>query len=144
MPLLSSPPAIAVWALALGLLITSFAPAYADNWQALRDDPELREGLTYVAVGRRIQRACDQIEVRRAPTYIFFQGLVGRAEDLGFSRREIRAYVDDDAERDRYTEIARGYMAQRGVDFDNATQVCQFGESEISAQTQIGRLLRSN
>lgn len=133
-------------ALCLGLvataLFTTVGHAQDDPWRALREDPEIRSGLTVVAVGRRIDRRCDSIDVRPVRAFAFLQGLVGQAEDLGYSRTEIEAYVDDAEEQERYTRIAQSYFAERGVGWDDPEAICQLGRAEIEARSPIGRLLR--
>lgn len=123
-------------------LFTTIGHAQEDRWQVLRDDPTLRSGLTVFAVGRRIDRRCDDISARPIRAYAFLQGLVTHAEGLGFTRDEIEDYVEDEDEQDRYTEIARAYFAERGVDWRDNDGICRVGRDEISSGSQIGRLLR--
>jgi len=132
---------LSLLATATGLLITAGA-ARADQWQPLRDDPRLHSGLTVIAVGRHIHFTCPDINARALRALAFAEGLVNHAQDLGFSRSEINAYIDDDAEKDRYREIARAYFAQQGGDMDDAESVCAVGRDEIAARSAIGRLLR--
>lgn len=124
-------------------LLTVIGPARADDtWQALRDDATITSGLTVIAVGRHIQRTCPDIDARLLRALTFAEGLVGHAQSLGYSRSEINAYIDDRAERDRYTDIARTYFSQNGAAFEDVGAVCRVGRDEIAAGSTIGRLLR--
>lgn len=126
---------------ATGLLMTVGA-ARADRWQPLRDDPTISSGLTVIAVGRRIQDQCDEIAPRMLRALAFAEALVDHAEALGFTRAELNAYIDDRDEQNRYREIARAYFAARGTAWDDPAGLCRLGRDEISAGSQIGRLLR--
>ncbi|AHM02638.1 hypothetical protein roselon_00181 [Roseibacterium elongatum DSM 19469] len=123
-------------------LFTTIGHAQGDRWQVLRDDPTLRDGLTVFAIGRRIDRRCDEIDARRLQAFGFLRGLVHHAESLGFTRDEIEAYVEDEDEQERYKQIARAYFAERGVDWRDNDGICRVGRDEISSGSPIGRLLR--
>ncbi len=126
---------------ATGLFITMGA-ARADTWDILREDSRISSGLTVIAVGRHIQGVCPDIDARLVRALAFAEGLVSHARDLGVSRSEVNAYIDDRAEQDRYRDIARRYFQQNGADWDDAASVCQLGRDEIAAGSTIGRLLR--
>ena len=133
--------AISILVTAVGLL-TAIGPARADDWQPLRDDPRMNSGLAVIAVGRHIHNVCPDINARLLRALGFAEGLVGHAQDLGYSRSEVNAFIDDPAEQDRYREVARSYFAQNGADMDDPESVCQVGRDEIAAGSTIGRLLR--
>jgi hypothetical protein len=123
-------------------LVVSAGTARADQFQPLRDDPVIHQGLTAFSVGRMIHLRCPDISGRMLRTLGFLEGLVDRAEALGFDRSEIRAYIDNDADQQRYRRIARDYFAARGADMDDPEGVCRVGRDEIAAGSPIGRLLR--
>jgi len=124
-------------------LFTTIGHAQDANWQVLRDDPEIHSGLTVIAVGRHIQNLCDDITPRYLRALGFAERLVGRARDLGVTRREVDAYIDDDTEQQRYRTIMHSWFSTRGVDVSDRDAVCRAGRDEITAGSQIGRLLRS-
>lgn len=123
-------------------LFTTMGHAQNASWQVLRDDPEIHEGLTVIAVGRHIQNVCDDISPRILRALGFAEGLVDRAQDIGVSRREVDAFIDDRTEQQRYRQIMRDWFAARGVDAGDVGGVCRVGRDEITAGSQIGRLLR--
>ncbi|MCH2095829.1 MAG: DUF5333 domain-containing protein [Rhodobacteraceae bacterium] len=105
----------------------------------LRDVPELDQGLFVIALANEIRRKCDDISPRwlRANSYV--NDLQDKALSLGYTRAEVKAHLDDDAEKDRMRGLAARYMTDKGVangDF------CGLGRIEIAAGTDIGRLLR--
>jgi hypothetical protein len=125
-------------------LAASAGKARADAWQPLREDPVIHEGLTAFSVGRTIHLRCPTISGRMLRTMSFLESLVDRAESLGFTRAEIRAYIDNDADQRRYREIASAYFAERGADPGDPESVCRVGRDEIAAGSAIGRLLRGS
>lgn len=123
-------------------LFTTMGHAQNASWQVLRDDPEIHQGLTTIAVGRHIQNVCDDISPRLMRALGFAEGLGDRGMDLGVSRSDIRAFIDDRGEQQRYREVMHAWFAARGVNHGDAAGVCRLGRDEITAGTQIGRLLR--
>ncbi|WP_224814052.1 DUF5333 domain-containing protein [Hasllibacter sp. MH4015] len=124
-------------------LFTTIGHAQDAQWQPLRDDPEIHSGLTVISVGRHIQNQCEDISPRLVRAWAFAEGLVGRAQDLGFTRAQVDAFIADRTEQDRYRAIMRQWFAQQGADADDAASVCRVGRDEITAGSQIGRLLRA-
>lgn len=123
-------------------LFTTLGHAQSENWQVLRDDPEIHSGLTVISVGREIQDVCDDISPRMLRALNFAERLVDRAEELGVTRREVDAYIDDRTEQSRYRAVMQDWFAARGVDHDDEAAVCRVGRDEITAGSPIGRLLR--
>lgn len=123
-------------------VLTTVAMAQADRWQVLRDDPEIANGVLVAAIGRMIEDNCADIERRRGPARLAAIPLFNRAISLGYSRSEIAAYIDDDAEKERVRALARRWLEQRGASEAAPETICQVGRDEISAGSTIGRLLR--
>jgi len=134
--------AISLLVMATGLL-TAVGSARADQFDTLRNDARLHNGLLAITIGRHIERTCPDIERRNLAATSFLLGLANHAMGLGYSRAEVTAYVEDDTEKDRYVSLARDYFAQRGVTSDeDVAGACRVGRDEIAAETPIGRLLR--
>jgi len=126
---------------ATGVLFSAGA-SRADAWQPLRDDPQIHQGLIVIAVGRHIHNVCPDINARALRALAYAEGLVNRAQSLGYTRSEVNDFIDDRTEQERYLAIARQYFAQQGGDMDDAQSVCAVGRDEITAGSTIGRLLR--
>lgn len=124
-------------------LLAVVGSARADRFDTLRNDPRLHEGLLAITVGRHIERTCPELSRRDLAANVFLLGLATHAMSLGYSRDEVTAYVEDDAEQDRYIALARDYFAARGVmHSDDIVGACRVGRDEIAAGSPIGRLLR--
>lgn len=126
--------------IALTLLVA--LPARADQWDALRADPVISEGLIRFAIARHIHNRCDEISARRLRAIGYITALVEMAEELGYSRDEIRAYVDSEAEQDRVRAVADERLAARGASVEQWDGYCTVGREEIAVGSDIGRLLR--
>lgn len=126
------------------LLLALFAsgPVRADQWQALRDDPVISEGLIRFAIARHIHNRCDDISARRVRALAYINALINEAEALGYSRDEIRAYVNNETEQDRVRALADERLALRGASPTQMAGYCTVGREEIAADSEIGRLLR--
>ena len=124
----------------LALLMTG--PARADDWDALRADPVISEGLIQFALARHIHNRCDEISARRIRALAYINALISQAEDLGYSRDEIRAYVNSEAEQDRVRALADERLAARGASPTQMAGYCTVGREEIAADSEVGQLLR--
>jgi len=134
--------AVSVLVMATGLL-TAAGGARADQYETLRADPRLHNGLLAVTIGRHIERTCPSIDRRSLAANAFLLGLANHAMGLGYSRGEVTEYVEDDDEQERYIVLARRYFAERGVTSDEDVEgACRVGRDEITAGSPIGRLLR--
>jgi len=135
-----------IWACVLVLVLTlatSAGSARADNWDTLRNDERVHNGLLMIAIGRHIELTCPAIERRTIAAGAFLLGLANHAMSLGYSRAEVTEYVEDDVEQERMIGIARQYFAERGVtSLEDVEGACRVGRDEIAARSQIGRLLR--
>jgi len=117
-------------------------PAQAEDWDRLRDDPAISEGLVVFAIARHIKNRCPDISARRLRALGFLNDLVGDATALGYSRDEIRDYVNNEAEQDRVRAIADERLLARGASPTMMAGYCTVGQEEIAAGSAIGRLLR--
>ncbi|WP_370250966.1 DUF5333 domain-containing protein [Nioella sp.] len=126
----------------IGLMILAALPAQADQWDALREDERVHNGLLVITIGAHIHETCPDIEARSIASMSFMIGLARHAMSLGYSRDELRAYIDDETERERYFNLARAYFAQNGVTSEEDVEgACRVGRQEIADRTPVGRLL---
>ena len=117
-------------------------PAFADQWDALREDERVHNGLLVITIGAHIDETCPDIEARSIASTAYMLGLARHAMSLGYSRDEIRQYIDDEDERERYFDLARRYFAQQGVHSEDEVEgACRVGRQEIADRTTVGRLL---
>ncbi|MEM9795119.1 MAG: DUF5333 domain-containing protein [Pseudomonadota bacterium] len=123
--------------LPLGLVLAG--PAFAD----LADERRITEGLITVGIAYEISEVCPSIDGRTFRGLRYLLALKSAARDLGYSDREIDAYVDDDAEKDRLEAIARDRLVRMGAARGDVGAHCAVGQAELAKDSQIGRLLRA-
>ncbi|WP_414898176.1 DUF5333 domain-containing protein [Rhodovulum sp. YEN HP10] len=129
--------------LGAGLAAATVSAAGADARPALGEQAEIVGGLQVIATANMIRKKCPSIEARMLTAYGYMQRLKTKASRLGYPDAEIRAFVDDKAEKARVEGAARDWLAARGVRFDEPQSYCPVGLAEIRSRTEIGRLLRT-
>ena len=136
-----------IWACVLVLVLalaTSAGSARADEWETLRNDERVHNGLLMIAIGRHIELTCPTIERRTIAAGAFLLGLANHAMSLGLfpgrghriCRRRRRTGAHD---RHRPGSISPSAAL---TSLDDVEGACRVGRDEITAGTQIGRLLR--
>jgi hypothetical protein len=126
---------------ALGALCLVPAALPAQELPPLGQVESVTEGLIQTAIAYEIGKVCDGIDGRRLAGIAFLWSLESEARRLGYSRDEIEAFIDDDAEKDRLEGIARERLAAKGAVEGQPETYCEVGRAEIAAGSQIGRLL---
>ena len=119
-------------------------PAMAEAKPPLRDVKEIDNELYYIAIANEISDYCPSISGRRMKAIGVMWGLRSKANKLGYSDKEIRAYVESDAEKDRMRSKGEAYLAQNGVSYDKPNTFCKLGRAEIERNSAIGVYLRAN
>ncbi len=119
-------------------------PVLAEAKPPLRDVKEIDDELYYIAVANEISKYCPSIAGRRLKAIGVMWGLRSKANRLGYSDGEIRAYVDSDAEKARMRAKGEKYLAQNGVSYEKTETFCALGRKEIERNSAIGVYLRAN
>jgi hypothetical protein len=126
-------------ALALGLTLAA-TPLAAKP--PLSEVPFITEGLIDTGIAYEISEVCDDIHARTLRGLGFLLSLERHALDIGYSRDEVDAYIDNKQEAERLEAIARARLADMGAVVGQPETYCDVGRREIAAGSQIGRLLR--
>ncbi len=128
--------------LAVAALMT--VPGAVQAKPPLSDVDEIDNELYYIAIANEISEYCPSISGRRLKAIGVMWGLRSKANELGYSDTEIRAYVESDAEKDRMRAKGEAYLAQNGVSYDKPNSFCTLGRAEIERNSAIGVYLRAN
>lgn len=117
------------------------ASASAEN--GLQAETDINAGLLDLAVADKIRRECGNIGTRffRAQSYV--NDLKKMAEERGYSRDEIDAYINNDVEEAKMREKRNAYFEARGASNLDAASLCVLGRAEIAQGSRIGRLLKA-
>jgi len=112
--------------------------------ELLRGTPEVYNGLFTAAIIKHIADSCeDSIDPPGMLARVsYFLGLYNKARALGPSRRQIEAFVEDEAEQERMRELVYTYLRAADVDPMNEQAVCAYASNEIAQGTALGSRLR--
>lgn len=127
---------------ALMAFAVTMSAGHAVAQVALKDVPEVRDGIIYVGMAYEISERCDSISARLFRGLGYLQSLRSHARSLGYSEDEIEAYINDEAEKDRLEAIARAQLASLGAIPGDEASYCAVGRAQIAANTRVGWLLR--
>lgn len=125
------------------LLAFALPAASADAKPSLRDVPEIEDALFAVAIADEVRDYCDTINARLFKAIGVLRRLKARANDLGYTDDEIRAYIESDAEKARMRSKGKKFLAANGVSYSKPETFCTFGRAEISKSSAIGVLLKA-
>ena len=124
--------------------LTGFMATSALANPPLREVKRINDGLLYVGLADEIRKTCDGISGR------IFKG-IGRlrsihrlAQDMGYSKAEIEAFVDNRAEKNRLKALGKTYLKANGASQSDPQSMCALGRKEIAKQSEIGTLLYEN
>lgn len=129
--------------LTMAAVMTVLLGAAAFAKPALRDVPEIDNGLLYIALADEIRKNCPSISARLLKAFVAMQALEGRAKDMGYSAEEIRAYTESEDEKARMRARGAAYLRAHGVTGDDPQSYCTLGRAEIEKSSQIGTLLKA-
>ena len=125
----------------LAACLGALAPAIAAAKPSLRDVPEIEDPLFAVAVANEIREVCPTISGRLTKGIGILWNLRARANQLGYTDDEIRAYVKSPEEKARMRAKGMQVLAQYGPVSDPQTY-CAYGRAEIAKGSAIGALLK--
>lgn len=100
------------------------------------------EGLITTGMAHELSGKCNNVNSRMLRGLSFLFGLKLHLQDIGYSKSEINAFVNDRFEKDRLEVIARERLASLGVRTNDAATYCTVALSQIANDTPVGRLLR--
>jgi len=119
------------------------APVAAFAKPPLRSVAEIEEPLFAVAVAKEVSDHCDSLTARFWKGVGELRRLRTRANELGYSDSEIRAYIGSDTEKARMRAKGEALFESRGVSYNKPETFCAFGRAEIKKNSAIGVLLRA-
>ena len=125
----------------LALICAAPGALAAQERPPLGEVKAITEGLIETAIAYEIDQVCEALDGRRLQGIALLWSLNSEARRLGYSQEEIRAFIDDDAEKDRLEAIARERLRGMGAVEGQAETYCDVGRAEIARASQIGRLL---
>lgn len=125
--------------IAIALAVLTALPAAA---RTPSDVPEVVERLLVVGMADELREECGEVSARMIRAVTYLRGTARVALDAGFSRDEVEAYVDDDAEKDRLKAIASDRLRELGVRPGDEASYCAVARAQMDEGTAVGYLLR--
>ncbi|MGY3439552.1 MULTISPECIES: DUF5333 domain-containing protein [unclassified Marinovum] len=101
----------------------------------------INTGLRDVMIADQLRIACPDLSARLIKGWAFVRSLEKQARDLGYSKDEIKDFVESKKERKRIEGAAATYMKANGVVSGKPETYCALGREEISKGSQIGSFL---
>ncbi len=134
---------LALAVLTVALIPLSISASAATAKPSLRDVAEIENPLFAIAVAKEIADYCDDINARLFKGIGQLRRLRARANELGYSDAEIRAYIESDTEKARMRAKGERLLKANGVSYENPETFCTYGRAEIAKNSAIGALLRA-
>lgn len=122
---------------------TVLAGAAAAAKPPLNEVPEIENKLFAAAVGWEISEICDDIAARKLKALNEAWALKARANELGYSNDEIRAYMKSKTQKKRMRAKGEAYLKSQGAIYGQPETFCAVGRAEIAKKSAIGALLRA-
>ena len=129
--------------LVIGTAMASTATTQAQVNDTLRNTPEIYNGLFTAALIKHVVDTCPAVDPPgRMSRVRYFLSLYNRARNLGFSRAQIEAFVEDKQEQARLRGIVEAHLQRAGVNPNNEAEVCAYAQAQIAERSALGRQLR--
>lgn len=122
-------------------LATSTTSTFAADYTAMREDTRIHTELLGAAVANVIDENCEDLGLRKFRIFNQAMALQAHARSLGYSYREIMAYVESKSEQARFRKMADAVLAKKGARKGNAESYCAVGRAEMEKGTYTGKLL---
>lgn len=124
-------------------VILSVMASSATALPALNQDAHINASLIAAAIGDQIRKKCSTISPRYFVVISSAKKLERYAVGLGYSEKQIDAFLDNKAEKKRIRKAAQTYLDDHGVVKGNEASYCSLGKTEIANGTLTGKLLRA-
>lgn len=109
--------------------------------EPLSQERYINDRLIAARIADRIRRECPSIQGRLIYAYSQARALERYALDKGYSRDQVKTFLDSKEERKRIYAVAEDYMARNGVVAGDPQSFCRLGMQEIAGRTVTGSLL---
>ena len=123
-------------------LVALALPVSAAALEPINTNPAITGPLLQGFVADRIADECPSIEARSLKAKMAALELANKAMKMGYSRKDIEAFVKNKAEKARGKALALDYLVAQGAVPGDAQSFCRVGAAEIAKDTLAGQLLR--
>ena len=118
---------------------TAAVPAQAEG---ISTDTELQDIILTTFVIEVARQRCPDVSIRMARAQKEFARLATHTAKMGYTQDEVTAELASPEAQERHTAKAEDYIRSKGADPADKAAVCSFAQEEISARTDVGKLLK--
>ena len=126
------------------LFVICLLPAKSMAKQGLPAETHITEGLIAISMADTVRNECVTISAQWIPAMLNLNSLKQHAIELGYTASEIKAFINNENEKEHLLEVARTRFEKLGAVTDVPSSYCGIGLNEIEAGSTIGKLLRVN
>ena len=126
------------------LFVICLLPATSMAKQGLPAETHITEGLIAISMADTVRNECVTISAQWILAMLYLNSLKQHAIELGYTASEIKAFINNENEKEHLLEVARTRFEKRGAVTDVPSSYCGIGLNEIEAGSTIGKLLRVN
>ena len=113
------------------------------NYTSLRADPRVQGELLGASMAYILNEECPDIRLRRIKMVTYALSLASYAKkNLGYSSKEVEAYVNDKEEQARFREMAMARLAERGAVAGDTESFCAVGRAEMEKGSYVGSMIK--
>ena len=127
---------------AVVLVVMAGAALAATDYTKMREDRRVQSELLAASMAYLIDDECSSIRLRRFKVLTYALSLSSYAKSLGYSGKEVEAYVNDKDEQARFREMAKARLIEKGADPRDVESYCAVGRAEIEKGTYLGSMLK--
>ncbi|MBC6406694.1 MAG: DUF5333 domain-containing protein [Rhodobacteraceae bacterium] len=131
-----------------GLSVASAASATSNATSSpllpLRQNAAINDRLFAAGIVRRLHKRCPELTYHRLRSALYLSDTYKLAEEQGYARAAIEAYLDDSTHEAQLYEQVDRWLAARGAHRGDAASYCAVGMAEIANKSLIGSFLREN
>ncbi|HHL21525.1 MAG TPA: hypothetical protein ENJ52_08340 [Aliiroseovarius sp.] len=114
----------------------------ATDYSKMRADKRVQSELLAASMAYLIDDECASIRLRRFKVVTYALSLSSYAKSLGYTSKEVEAYINDKDEQARFREMAEARLIEKGADPDQPESYCVVGRAEIEKRTYLGSMLK--
>jgi hypothetical protein len=129
-------------AVLLAVALTGTAQANTDGPATPWDVESVRHGLIEVGVAYELTENCASASANKFKGLAFLLSLNSDARRAGFSKAEVKAFVENPANEARLETIVWNRLYRHGAVKGDETSVCTAAVSEAHSNTQASKLFR--
>lgn len=130
-------------AIVTAMVTSIFGAALATDYSALRKDARVHQELTVAAIVYLVEKNCPNLERHMLRGAFRALSLQSYARGLGYTNRELSAFVDNLEEQDRFRAIAWPILADLGAVKGDSESFCAVGRAEMKRGSNVGAMLRA-